>query len=58
MKLKVEVNIKCDIAYGILKASLNIISGFTFSVDTLPSIVSAQCNLQFSNQIREGTFGS
>lgn len=35
-------------AYTILKSSLNIISGFTFSVDTLSSIFSTRCNLQFS----------
>lgn len=46
MKLKVEVNMKCDTAYTLLKAFLNIKNnGFTFSVYTLPSIFRAQYNI-------------
>ena len=39
-----------------LKSPLNIIPGFTFAVYNLPSIFSAQHNLQVLNQIWEGSF--
>lgn len=51
-----EVN-KVWHAYTILKSSLDIISDFTFSVYTPPSIFSAQHNLQFSIKYGKADLG-